>query len=185
MSVQTPPIGTKPKDKPIMTQRIFIPAPVIDDTAAGKAPRYARLITEYCGWDEKYAQAAEELTRQLADMHPRLFIDNADKVANSYIKQFRISRSQVAHQSFSMRRALAGRKDRKQYLPLAAAELALLAVNKDGAVRSLEEIEELASQSALVREILTRDQAAIGRILGADSFTRVVDYAQKALNTRG
>lgn len=46
MSVQTPPIGTKPKDKPIMTQRIFIPAPVIDDTAAGKAPRYARLITE-------------------------------------------------------------------------------------------------------------------------------------------
>ena len=83
MSVQTPPIGTKPKDKPIMTQRIFIPAPVIDDTAAGKAPRYARLITEYCGWDEKYAQAAEELTRQLADMHPRMFIDNADKVSNS------------------------------------------------------------------------------------------------------
>lgn len=168
-----------------MTQRIFIPAPVIDDTAAGKAPRYARLITEYYGWDEKYAQAAEELTRQLADMHPRMFIDNADKVSNSYIKQFRISRSHVAHQSFSMRRALAGRKDHKQYLPLAAAELALLAVNKDGAVRSLEEIEELASQSALVREILTRDQAAIDRILGADSFTRVVDYAQKALNTRG
>ena len=114
-------------------------------------------------------------------MHPRMFIDNADKVSNSYIKQFRISRSQVAHQSFSMRRALAGRKDRKQYLPLAAAELALLAVNKDGAVRSLEEIEELASQSSLVREILTRDQAAIDRILGANSFTRVVDYAQKAM----
>lgn len=166
------------------TQRVFIPAPVIDDTAAGKAPRYARLITEYGGLSEKYAQAAEELTRQLSDMHPRLFIDNDDKVSNSYIKQFRISRSQVSHQSFSMRRALAGRKDRKQYLPLAAAELALLAVNKDGSVRSLEEIEELASQSALVREILTRDQAAIDRILGADSFARMVGYAQKALNTR-
>ena len=167
------------------THRVFIPAPVIDDTAAGKAPQYARLITEYGGLSEKYARAAEELTRQLSDMHPRLFIDNDDKVSNSYIKQFRISRSQVSHQSLSMRRALAGRKDRKQYLPLAAAELALLAVNKDGNVRSLEEIEELASQSALVREILTRDQAAIDRVLGADSFTRVVDYAQKALNTRG
>lgn len=166
------------------TQRVFIPAPVIDDTAAGKAPQYARLITEYCGWDEKYAQAAAELARQLSDMHPRMFIDNDDKVANSYIKQFRISRSQVSHQSLSMRRALAGRKDRKQYLPLAAAELALLAVNKDGDVRSMEEIEELSSQSALVREILTRDQAAIDRILGADSFTRIIAYAQKALNTR-
>lgn len=166
------------------TQRVFIPAPVIDDTAAGKAPQYARLITEYCGWDEKYAQAAAELARQLSDMHPRMFIDNDDKVANSYIKQFRISRSQVSHQSLSMRRALAGRKDRKQYLPLAAAELALLAVNKDGDVRSMEEIEELASQSALVREILTRDQTAIDRILGADSFTRIIAYVQKALNTR-